>query len=190
MPKDSKTRILDVALQEFSEHGYGGARVNHIAKRSKANKQLIYYYFTSKQGLYDAVRTRVYEELAAVEAAVPKEVEKDLAYWVDFHFKHPSLIRLLEWDGLKRGNARSKKGSHAGYWQGSLQRLRQNQAAGGWPPSISAEQLLIASVALATWPLVFPTICREITGMDPDDPKFLEARLKFIRAFGAALKAL
>src|SRR5262245_10565994 len=50
-----RDRILEVATEEFGAKGYAGARVDEIARRSRANKQLIYYYFGNKQGLYDAV---------------------------------------------------------------------------------------------------------------------------------------
>lgn len=52
---DSKSLIFSAALAEFSEHGYAGARVARIAQRAGVNKQLIFYYFGSKAGLYEQV---------------------------------------------------------------------------------------------------------------------------------------
>lgn len=37
------------------ESGFSGARVDEIARRATANKAMIYYHFSSKQGLYRAV---------------------------------------------------------------------------------------------------------------------------------------
>lgn len=54
-PELTKKKILDSARLEFSQQGLGGARVNMIAKRAGVNKQLIYYYFTDKDGLYREV---------------------------------------------------------------------------------------------------------------------------------------
>jgi AcrR family transcriptional regulator len=49
---DARKRILDAARVEFGANGFAGARVDRVATRAGVNKQLIYYYFTSKQGLY------------------------------------------------------------------------------------------------------------------------------------------
>ncbi len=47
--------ILAAARGEFGEHGFAGGRVDRIARRAGVNKQLIFYYFGSKQGLYRSV---------------------------------------------------------------------------------------------------------------------------------------
>jgi len=47
--------ILTAAREEFGRHGFAGGRVDRIARRAGVNKQLIFYYFQSKQGLYRAV---------------------------------------------------------------------------------------------------------------------------------------
>jgi AcrR family transcriptional regulator len=46
--------ILGAPIEEFSERGFAGARVDAIARRAGANKQLLFYYFRDKQGLHDA----------------------------------------------------------------------------------------------------------------------------------------
>ncbi len=55
---ESRARILDAALKEFSAHGLAGARTESIARLAGVNKALLYYYFESKENLY----------LAALEA--------------------------------------------------------------------------------------------------------------------------
>lgn len=50
--KSTKRKILDAALDEFSAHGFEGARVDRIARRAEINKAMIFYYFSSKQNLY------------------------------------------------------------------------------------------------------------------------------------------
>ncbi len=65
-------RILRAAIREFSAHGLSGARTDAIAEAAGANKALLYYYFKSKQGLYEAalkeVSGRVVEDaLAALD---------------------------------------------------------------------------------------------------------------------------
>src|SRR5450759_1887534 len=48
----SRQALLTAALDEFSLKGFAGARVAEIAERAGVNKQLINYYFGSKEGLY------------------------------------------------------------------------------------------------------------------------------------------
>jgi TetR/AcrR family transcriptional regulator len=49
---ETRARILDAALSEFSAHGLAGARTERIATGAGVNKALLYYYFDSKEKLY------------------------------------------------------------------------------------------------------------------------------------------
>ena len=49
-----RSAILESAIAEFSARGYHGARIERIAASARANKQLIFHYFGSKDGLYEA----------------------------------------------------------------------------------------------------------------------------------------
>ena len=59
----TRARILVAATREFSANGLAGARTERIAETAGVTKALIYYYFRSKEALYDealeAVATRV-----------------------------------------------------------------------------------------------------------------------------------
>jgi TetR/AcrR family transcriptional regulator len=67
---ETKTRILEAAIREFSEHGLAGARTEQIAAAAGVNKALLYYYFESKEKLYAAalelVSARVRDRSMAV----------------------------------------------------------------------------------------------------------------------------
>ncbi len=189
MAKATESRILKAAFAEFAAHGFAGARVGRIAGASRTNKQLIYYYFGSKGGLYRRVLEGVYEEVLEAERSVPKDLEHDLLYWMEFHHEHPHLLRLLEWDGL--GGARGARGGGKArqMWRASLARIDANQGVAGWPPGFHGAQTLIACLALATWPIAFPQVCRQITGMDPGDPRFVRDRRRFIGEFVRGLSS-
>ncbi|HWA36496.1 MAG TPA: helix-turn-helix domain-containing protein, partial [Burkholderiales bacterium] len=51
-PDRTRRRILDAATVEFARFGLGGARVDRIAERARANKRMRYYYFGSKEDLF------------------------------------------------------------------------------------------------------------------------------------------
>ena len=66
----SRTRILEAALDEFSTHGFAGARTSRIADVAGVNKALLYYYFDSKEKLYhaalDLIAGKVHDQSMAV----------------------------------------------------------------------------------------------------------------------------
>lgn len=45
-----RARILDAALEEFSNKGFAAARVEDIAQRARVSKGAIYLYFSDKKG--------------------------------------------------------------------------------------------------------------------------------------------
>jgi TetR/AcrR family transcriptional regulator len=51
---ETRQRILDAAAREFAAHGLAGARTEAIATAAGVNKALLYYYFDSKDRLYQA----------------------------------------------------------------------------------------------------------------------------------------
>ena len=51
---DTRAKILEAALQEFSLNGLAGARTDRIAALAGVNKALLYYHFNSKENLYRA----------------------------------------------------------------------------------------------------------------------------------------
>jgi len=65
----TRSRILDAAVREFSENGLAGARTEQIAEIAGVNKALIYYYFKSKEALYQA----------ALESVVQRVLDRTIA---------------------------------------------------------------------------------------------------------------
>jgi TetR/AcrR family transcriptional regulator len=66
----TKARILDAAVQQFSENGLAGARTEQIAEAAGVNKALLYYYFKGKEDLYSAALESVAEGVLASNMAV------------------------------------------------------------------------------------------------------------------------
>jgi len=104
-------RIITAARDEFARRGFDGARVDQIARRAGVNKQLLFYYFHSKRGLFNTVLTRGAAELeqALASLAVGGEGPLDrmgaaLAAQFDFLAAHPDLVMLLTQAG--RSDAR------------------------------------------------------------------------------------
>jgi AcrR family transcriptional regulator len=101
-PEQTKRNILDVATQEFSAMGLSGARVDAIAERTNTTKRMLYYYFGSKEGLYEAVLDKVYGDIRALEQDLhvgelePREGMRRLVeFTFDYHDKHRDFVRLV-----------------------------------------------------------------------------------------------
>ncbi|CAM5737892.1 hypothetical protein SALBM311S_03743 [Streptomyces alboniger] len=95
-------RIIEVATQEFAEHGIAGARVDRIVAAARTNKAQLYAYFGSKEGLFDAI---FFSSLERIVNVVPIDAT-DLADWAvrlyDEYLRRPDLIRLATWARLER----------------------------------------------------------------------------------------
>jgi len=93
---------MTAAREEFSRRGFEGARVAQIARRAGVNKQLLFYYFHSKRGLFTAVLARGAAELERALADLPLDGERPLdrirvalSAQFDFLAAHPDLVTLL-----------------------------------------------------------------------------------------------
>lgn len=57
--QERRTQIVDAALEEFANQGFRGATIKRIAQRAKLQSHaLIYWYFPSKEDLFQAVLGR------------------------------------------------------------------------------------------------------------------------------------
>ena len=101
----TRTRLLASARKEFAAFGIAGARVDRIAADAGSNKAQIYHYFTSKDGLFDAVFSAIVAQ--AVEG-IPLDVN-DLPGYAERlsrgYDEHPDVMRLSSWHRLERGDS-------------------------------------------------------------------------------------
>ncbi|TQF73390.1 TetR/AcrR family transcriptional regulator [Rhodococcus spelaei] len=106
----TRENILDVATTEFADKGFAGARVDVIAERTHTTKRMIYYYFSDKEGLYQAVLERAYGEIREHERQLdisgldPIGAIRALAELTfDHHEQHPDFVRLVAGENMLRG---------------------------------------------------------------------------------------
>jgi len=98
----TQQKILNTAREEFIERGYEGARIQRIADNSRANKAMIYYYFTSKKELYRRVITNVFggalgqiRGIFEVEMSVEEKVKALVDFYVSFYRSNTGFVRLM-----------------------------------------------------------------------------------------------
>ena len=109
-PDRTRRRILDAATVEFARYGLGGARVDRIAERSRANKRMLYYYYGSKEALFLAALEESYARIRSAERELdlehsdPREALRRL---VDFTWRYfvdnPEFMTLLNSENLHKG---------------------------------------------------------------------------------------
>ncbi len=106
----TREQLLRAARAAFSEGGLEGARVDDIARRAGINKQLVYHYFGSKDGLYTAVLEQVYHEIREQEAALELDAlpaEEAMRKLVEFSFDYlahsPDFVRIIADENAHEG---------------------------------------------------------------------------------------
>jgi AcrR family transcriptional regulator len=76
--EETRSRIMEAALELFAASGFEGASTRTLAERAGVNLPAIQYYFGSKEGLYRAVVEQISEQMQAGFAAVLQRVNTAL----------------------------------------------------------------------------------------------------------------
>ena len=101
--KDTRSNILAVATVLFATKGFAGVSIRELAKESNANVSAISYYFTSKEGLYQAVLSEqlslILEMLERVKTAPELSPLQRLSLYAEqvtkVHAQRPLLSRFM-----------------------------------------------------------------------------------------------
>lgn len=146
----TRRRILDAATEEFSAHGFAGARMDRIAAAAKANKSQLYSFCGNKEHLFDQVLQESFQKgIQAID--VP---HTDLAGYCGAIFDHlelnPALQRLGLWRQLERPH--STFDGEVDMWTGKQVALTAEQEAGTLRTDVDAGAILALVLALSqTW---------------------------------------
>lgn len=96
-------RLLEAAELAFGDEGYHGAKLAQIAARAGISRPSLLYHFQSKEGLYEAVVTRVFAQLgaalqtsmAAPDADFEARIDALVDAFVGFVSGRPAVARLV-----------------------------------------------------------------------------------------------
>lgn len=186
----TRRRILQAAKREFARLGLGGARVDRIAERAKANKRMIYHYFGGKEALFTAVVEEAYLDIRAAERALRLEemepeaaLDRLVAFTWSYYLENPEFLTLVNSENLHK--ARHLKGSrvirrdHPGFigvLQGILER---GVAKGAFRRDVDPVQLNITIAALGYYYLTNRYTGAIVYDRDLMAPAALAERLAF-----------
>ena len=190
-PERTSEQILKAATEEFSDHGFAGARVDAIAARAGINKRMLYHYYGNKDDLFLAVMENAYAEIRSheqeleldrldPEAAVRELINYTFNYFVD----KPSFIRLLNTENLHEARhiKRSKRipEMHSPLIVQIERVLERGAAAGVLRTDVDPVQLYISIASLGYFYLSNIHTLETIFDKDLHAPRALAGRLAHI----------
>ena len=96
--QQTKRRIMESALKEFAEQGYGASSVNNICSCEGVSKGIIYHYFQTKDELYlacvDECFRALTEYLGEKRLLEGETVHRQLQLYFDARFEFFQLFPL------------------------------------------------------------------------------------------------
>src|SRR5579862_6054847 len=106
----SPDRILDAAAAEFADRGFGGARVDRIARRARVNKAMLYYHFQNKQALYRALLRRTFgiaaeriRTIGRLAVSPPEKIDRVIGGFADLIHDHEYIPSIMLREVAERG---------------------------------------------------------------------------------------
>lgn len=109
--KDYKKDLLEAATHLFAANGYHGTSVDSIALAANCNKQLLYYYFGSKEIIYTEALKTVFRKLENYEmdcienlSDTEQAIREILDHYFRFLSENPDFVKLIMWENLNEGH--------------------------------------------------------------------------------------
>jgi AcrR family transcriptional regulator len=176
-----------MATREFAAKGLAGARVDAIARAARSNKQLVYYYFGNKIGLYNEVvghiGPTVHEELFPStedeSLTLVERVRRRATHtWGPVATR---WARLLTWEALERGDKDIlREQQRYDDWRHRMREIQLAQERGEVDERFDAELLGLALLAVELFPRVLPQLTMLVTGLSHRDPEFLRRQERLL----------
>jgi AcrR family transcriptional regulator len=189
-PEATRERILNAALAEFAAEGFAGARIQAIARRAGVNVRMLYHYFGEKEDLFRAILRRRFAERPIHPSAEPARVGAQMSDWFARVTANPDWVRLSQWEALEAGDGPVvDEAERRQRWAAAVERVRAEQASGDLVADLDPDLMLLALVALATFPAASPPVVRMLTGTAPTDPLFRVRYGAFLERLSAHLTA-
>src|SRR5687767_14079412 len=190
-PERTRAAILATAVQEFSEKGHHGARVDAIAARAGINKRMLYHYFGDKDALYLAVLETAYTKIRTAERALhladrdPKEAIRELVRFTWSYFlENPEFLSLLGSENLLRAKFLKRSARihdlHSPLVAVISEVLQRGVRAGEFRQGIDPVQLYITIASLGFFYLSNRWTLSTIFNRDLMQPAELDARGRHI----------
>lgn len=186
---DTRDRIVEAALETFTEMGFDGASTREIANRVGVNHGLIPYYFGTKEKLWQVAVARAFEDLetgvAAILADLSIGTDRERAIrlvreHVEFVAARPEFVRLMFEEGKRRGpRMRWIVDHHVKPLYEGVAALHGRVASA---PFRDVEPAHFFYVFAGATGLIFHQAeeCKRLSGVDPFDPDVVDAHARAV----------
>ncbi|HWG22805.1 TetR family transcriptional regulator [Actinospica sp.] len=165
----TKARIFEAATEEFAAHGIAGARVDRIAQNAQANKQLIYAYFGDKKKLFYKVLDKTLVQVAEMVSTDITDLDRWVDEHIDYHQKHPELLRLLMWEALEVEESETCRGeTRAERYAVKVQKIADAQDQGLARKDIPPTYMLMMLMSMINYGVMLPQVRNLVFGSDFD----------------------
>ncbi|MET0828909.1 MAG: TetR family transcriptional regulator [Microbacterium sp.] len=164
----ARERILRAATEEFAEHGFSGARINRIADAAKLNKQLIYHYFDSKEGIYAAVLGEMLTSLHGAGDAT-FDIRGMMQRPIGAPENRRAWSRMIAWEGLSGERPVVSASERQESIDRQVQSIMRLQREGRVATDIDARFALATIYAVGTAPFVIPQLVDFCLGPDASE---------------------
>ncbi len=183
--EDTRDRIIDAAVEAFTEKGFLGASTREIAKRAGTNQGLITYHFGAKDDLWRAAADRIFATLAAsleerlpsIDSGDPRERSREgIRTFVRFSAAHPEFFRMMV-DSGKNADERME-------WLVDTHIKPRFEhfveaGAGGIDSKLMPHAYYVMAGAASLIFAVAPE-CQRLTGLDPQGNDAVEIHAEFV----------
>ena len=184
----TRARILEAAVQQFSENGLAGARTEQIAEAAGVNKALLYYYFKNKESLYAAALESVFDEARAdsiavleADATAGERFMQMVLNHFDRSFSHRSMRTLMQQEMVRlHQGEENRMGLMADrffrpMWV-KVQQLLEEGIAAGELVRVDPQQIRYAALGGNVFYFLSAPLVRLAFGIDPLEHSQLERR--------------
>lgn len=189
-------RIRKAALKEFSTYGLEGARMARIARQAGANKALLFYYFSSKENLYQEVMKEALNlvvpqlQRALRDVQEPEELIVALPrIYVRFALRHPDYIRMILHELIRQPQAMALRMAKALKSYQPSPPLEMKKTISGWGARGLLNEKNPAQLALNLLPpMIFtPILAPVVEALFQEklvgSPRFLSRRIESLTQF-------
>jgi TetR/AcrR family transcriptional regulator len=186
----TRARILEAAIRQFSENGLAGARTEQIAEEAGVNKALLYYYFKSKENLYEAALHSVFESVRAdnvnvleADASAGERFAEIVLRNFDRSYSHPEMKSMMQQEMVRLHQGEENRLAPMAekffrpLWQ-LVDKLLEEGIASGELVAVDPAQMRYAALGANVLYFLSAPLTRLALGIDPMERNELARRRK------------
>jgi AcrR family transcriptional regulator len=191
--KDTPERILQAALDAFSQKGFDGARTRDIAERADVTLGLVQYHFGTKDELWKAAVERAFGDLergldsvlANPRGVGERELLRELIRGhVEFVANNTAFIRIMHDEGKQRGpRMRWLVDRYVKpLFQKTTTLIVSAQETGILLPDVDPAHFVYIMVGAAGMIFHQAEECKRVVGINPSDPAAIAAHSRAVES--------